>query len=236
MSIAAADAWSAAAPASIVENLYGPTELTICCASYRYNPEAARSIVSGDTIPIGRVYEGLQFAILDREGRPASDGAIGELYIAGPQNFRGYWHDPERSLAAHVLAAEADGTVRLYYRTGDHVRRLRSGDLEFVGRVDDQVKVRGYRVELGEVERAIRAHRGVVDAAVLPWPVVEGIADGLVAFVTGQAVDPGDLGDTLRERLPAYMVPGQVRLLDELPKNTNGKVDRATLRTKLSPS
>jgi len=237
-----AEAWQAAAPASTVENLYGPTEATIACTVHRWRgEESARQCVNG-TVPIGRPYRGLRARILDEHDADVAAGEIGELCIAGPQVFPGYWRDDAQT-AQRVLtersAQEHGGAEVRWYRTGDRAKRLPDGDYACLGRLDSQVKILGYRIELGEVEAALRRLPGVADAAVVDVP-----ADGdrpveLAAFVTradsaaaleSAVLEPAALDEGLRELVPAYMVPRTITVLGDLPVNANGKVDRKALR------
>jgi amino acid adenylation domain-containing protein len=207
-----AEAWQAAAPQSVVENLYGPTELTIACSVYRWDRERSPAECVQDLVPIGRPYEGLSSLIVD-----------GELCVGGPQTFPGYWRAPELTAERTF---ERDG-VR-YYRTGDVVRELPDGGYAYLGRTDHQVKIGGYRIELGEIEAVLR-RAGCIEAAALPWPAAQG-AEAIVAFVSGD-VDVGQLAESVRRELPSYMVPRAIKVVEPMPLNANGKVDRAALRT-----
>ncbi|MER7839433.1 amino acid adenylation domain-containing protein [Streptomyces sp. NPDC096040] len=234
-----AAAWQAAAPASVVENLYGPTELTLSCTQYRLPPDGVDPAAdSGATVPIGTVYPGLEHLVVDETGRPAPEG---ELCVRGVQRFPGYLA-PEDNRGRFVRFADGVATVveeapepaeDLWYRTGDRVR-VSGGNLLHVGRLDQQVKVRGFRVELGEIETALRQGPGVADAVVVavPGPGGETL---LAAACTGDGVDPARLLAALRDRLPAYMVPDSVTPLTSFPLNANGKTDRGALRRSLAP-
>ena len=117
-----------------------------------------------------------------------------------------------------------------FYRTGDRAARLKSGDYVYLGRTDHQVKVLGYRVELGDIEAALRADHTVVEAVALDWPLEDGRALGVVAFVTGTGVDAMRLSQHVQLTLPGYMVPHPITVLDAMPLNANGKIDRNALR------
>ncbi|MEU3572098.1 amino acid adenylation domain-containing protein [Kitasatospora sp. NPDC036755] len=231
-----AEAWQGAAPDSVLENVYGPTELTISCTEYRLPRDRARwPRTANGTVPIGLPYPGVEYRIVDAEGRSADQG---ELHCRGAQRFPGYLDPaddagrfaPDGSAAADPGAAgppaEAD-----WYRTGDRVA-LQDGHLVHLGRVDHQVKVHGYRVELGEVEAVLREQPGVVDAivAALPDPGGENV---LVAACTGTGLDAEELAAGLRGRLPGYMLPQSTTVLAELPLNANGKVDRGAVAAAL---
>jgi acyl-coenzyme A synthetase/AMP-(fatty) acid ligase len=157
-----------------------------------------------------------------REVGPAE---AGELLLSGPQVVRGYWNDDEATSRAFV---SVDG--RSYYRTGDRVRRP-SGDgpLRYLGRLDNQIKVLGHRVELGEVEAAIREETGVAAVVAVGWPRSASGASGIAAFVADLGVNSAALKAGLTRRLPGYMVPRELRLVQELPVNANGKWDRGAL-------
>lgn len=215
---ATAEAWQAAAPASTVENLYGPTELTIACTAYRWDPQTSPAQCVHDNVPIGQPYPSLRTLIVDEHLVPVEDGATGELCVAGPQTTPGYWQAPE-------LTAERffERGGRTYYRTGDLVR-VRHGQLVCIGRNDQQVKIDGYRIELGEIEAVLR-RSGAVEAVCLMWPDPETIT----AVMSGVA-DPAVVADASRDSLPPYMVPTSVHAVESMPVNANGKVDRTALR------
>ncbi|MEV4647997.1 AMP-binding protein [Saccharopolyspora sp. NPDC049357] len=210
--------WKRAAPNSDVEVLYGPTELTIACTGYRLPREVSGwpSTPNG-VAPIGECFPSLEFRVLDPSGRPATRG---ELCVRGPQRFAGYL-DP-----ADDAGRFAPGG---WYRTGDLVT-VEDGVLLHLGRTDQQVKVRGHRIELGEVEAALRALPSVRDAIVLAVPT-EGEPE--LAAAVGGDCDPDALQAGLRDRLPPYMLPRRITVLDRLPLNANGKLDRRALRTEL---
>ncbi|MEU2718344.1 amino acid adenylation domain-containing protein [Streptomyces sp. NPDC007205] len=224
-----AEAWQAAAPSSIVENLYGPTELTIACSAYRWDPASSPQECHNDLVPIGRPYPGMIPLIVDERLESVAAGESGELCLAGPQRFAGYWRAPELT-AERCL--ERDGLT--YYRTGDMVRAVRAADgpdadLLFLGRNDQQVKVGGYRIELGEVEAALRS-AGSVEAVCLVHPEREEI----VAFVSGGRTQ--ELLASVSGRLPAYMIPRSIHALEDMPRSSSGKIDRNALRRSLISS
>ncbi len=225
-----AEAWAAAAPHSVVENLYGPTEATIACTVYRWEGERTRLDARLGLVPIGQPTPGMSAVVVDAELNEVGDEDEGELLMAGPQVALGYLDDPERTNSAFVVPPNR---AEVHYRTGDRVTRGKNGVLHYVGRLDHQVQVHGHRVELGEVEAAIRDATGGAAVAV-GWPITDSGVAGIVAFVTGEhAVDLASLRATLASRLPDYMVPREVHVLSELPLNSNGKFDRAALRSRL---
>ncbi|MFI7011228.1 D-alanine--poly(phosphoribitol) ligase [Streptomyces sp. NPDC050145] len=211
-----AAAWSAAAPASAVDNLYGPTELTIACTGFRWSPASGTG-----NVPIGTPNAGLRYVLFE-DGRVGGD--TGELCVTGPQMFDGYLdpaNDTDRFLEHEGLR---------WYRTGDRVRRGPDGTLVHLGRGDGQVKINGYRVELSEVEEAVRACLPGREAVVLAVPGAT--SPVLVAFVVTEDT-AGLLTDAARElarRLPPYMLPAHLWALPDPPLNANGKTDRLQLR------
>ncbi|MFC5057159.1 amino acid adenylation domain-containing protein [Saccharothrix xinjiangensis] len=232
-----AAAWHAVAPDAVIENVYGPTELTVACTEHRLPRDRAEwPETSNDTVPIGPVYDFLDWVVLDEDGRPAQEG---ELCVRGAQRFDGYLDPGDnagRFLAFDGERAEpydGDGplTPGHYYRTGDRVR-LERGEWVHLGRLDNQVKVRGYRIELGEVEAAMRKHPDVSQAVVIAHR--RGDDTELVGFHTGSPVEPTAFLLWLRKKIPVHMVPRRYVHLDALPLNANGKADRGRLRELLT--
>ncbi|MFJ8752649.1 amino acid adenylation domain-containing protein [Streptomyces sp. NPDC102441] len=219
-----ARAWKAAAPGGTLTNLYGPTELTISCSDFALPPDPADwPATPNGVLPIGLPHPGLEYAVLDESGHPAPDG---ELCVRGPQRFDGYL-DPEANHGRfHPAPAPSDSAVPPdhWYRTGDRVT-AHDGTLHFLGRTDQQVKINGYRVELGEIEAALRSLTGVTDAVVV---AVRETADalGLYAVCLAPASEPALLRAELVRSLPGYMVPRRVLTVGRFPCNPNGKVDR----------
>jgi len=221
--------WRAAAPRSEVVNLYGPTEMTIACSAHALGGGGR---LASDNIPIGEVNAGLEWVMTDEDTGELSTSE-GELWVRGVQRLISYL-DPSHNAGRFGRLDSGGFEVLLeclvpapehYYRTGDVVR-ISDGQLEFKGRVDRQVKVRGYRLELEEVERAIRCF-AAVDEAVC---VVSADSDELSAFVTGADIDLGALKLHTEEHLPRWMCPERVVHLPGIPENANGKVDYARLR------
>jgi amino acid adenylation domain-containing protein len=211
----------AAFPFTQIEVLYGPTETSIICTGHR--PDRVRR---PERSLIGRPLGGVEARVMDprgRPGRPVPLGVPGELWIGGPGVARGYFKRPELTAERFVEAAG-----RRFYRTGDLVRQVpgEGGELEFLGRVDDQVKVRGFRIEPGEIEAALLEHPAVREAVVVALPT--GGDKQLAAYVVGTD-DAEALRAFLGNRLPDYMVPAVFVPLDALPVSAHGKVDRKAL-------
>lgn len=201
-----------------VDNLYGPTEAAIDVTWWACRPGAVKT-------PIGGPIAGVRLRVVDERGELVPVGIEGELLIGGVALARGYVNRPGLTARAFVPDRWADGS-RLY-RTGDRVRWLEPGMLEFLGRIDEQLKIRGVRVEPGEVEAVLSAIPGVVECCVIVQHD-ERRGPQLAAFVTG-AADPDALRASLRSALPEVMVPHDITLLEEMPRMSSGKVDRMGL-------
>lgn len=220
-----AEAWQRAAPASVLENLYGPTELTIACATHRWDPATSPGQCSNGIVSIGRPYTTLSWQILDHDFQPVASGESGELCVTGPQTFAGYWRNSPATMAAFCDAVDREGRLARFYRTGDLVRELPGGELAFVGRRDHQIKLGGHRIELGDIEAALRAQLGVVEVAAFTWPP-GAVTERIVAAVSGHSLDGEALRLQLRNVLPAYMVPAKIEVIDSMPRTSSGKLDR----------
>jgi amino acid adenylation domain-containing protein len=228
-----AEHWQDAALNSTVENLYGPTELTIACFVHRWDPKTSPNMCLNDMVPIGRPYPGLGALVLGEDLRPVSDGDSGELCVTGPQTATGYWQDDLKTAERFVRLPISRLETRRFYRTGDRVQRLSSSEYVFLGRSDFQIKVLGHRVELGEVESALRTQECVEHAVAVGWPVGQTSADAVVAFVCGNGVDEKRLIERAKAALPPYAVPQKIVVLAEMPLNANGKIDRHALQQHL---
>ncbi|MFC9898489.1 amino acid adenylation domain-containing protein, partial [Nocardia sp. NPDC127579] len=210
----------------VVFNAYGPTETTVIVTT--------GPMTAGAPVTLGRITEGSRPLILDSRLRMVPSGVAGELYIAGSGLAQGYLGRPELTaerFVANPLAAELGLSGARMYRTGDLVRRTEDGSLEYLGRSDFQVKIRGLRIELGEIDSALSAHPDVAFAVTIGKALSSGTT-ALVSYVLarpGTTLVPGELADFLAVSLPAYMVPASITVLDELPLTPVGKLDRARL-------
>ncbi len=228
-----AAAWQEAAPGSIVENLYGPTETTIACTLYRWDPSGSPAECVDGTVPIGAAFPGLRAAIVDDLLSPVQQGGRGELCISGPQVALGYWRDPPRTAERFVKLSWDPTPDARWYRTGDVAFVNDKGNLIFCGRGDEQIKLRGYRVELGEVEFALRQAAKTDFVAVLPYPIGPSGPAALTACVAGTDELASNILNRAKEILPPHCVPQSVIKFDQLPLTSSGKIHRLCLKRML---
>ncbi|MDX2089002.1 MAG: amino acid adenylation domain-containing protein, partial [Kofleriaceae bacterium] len=215
--------WHELLPGCELNNQYGPTETTVMATAWRLDRD---QLLDGREVPIGRPLPNYTVYVRDARGELVPVGVDGELYIGGESVARGYLDRPE--LTAEKFVANPFGLGRLY-RTGDLVRWRADGNLEFVGRADDQVKIRGFRIELGEIEAVFAEHPAVQNVAVVAR-AGEGGEKHLVAYVVlGAAAPASELGGYVRSRLPAYMVPARLVVVDGIPISPTGKVNKTAL-------
>jgi D-alanine--poly(phosphoribitol) ligase subunit 1 len=221
-----AQSWHRAAPNGRLFNIYGPTECTIAVTAFEWHPD----LPLADLVPIGEPYPAQDLCIVDDQLREQPPGAVGELCISGTQVVPGYYGD---ALQTQQRFVSVPGRAGVWYRTGDQVQRHPDWGLLFKGRRDDQMQVRGYRVERLEVEALMRNALSTDAVAVVGWPVVEGnLVQGIVAFVGDQRLSAQDIRRRLRSDLPEYMWPSQVYIQD-LPQTRSRKVDYTALRRQL---
>ena len=212
-------------PGCAVHNLYGPTEATIDATSFTC-PEPWP--LHTKTVPIGRPIDNVRAYVLDEHSTPVPVGVTGELYLGGVAVARGYWRRPE--LTAERFSPDTFVPGGRIYRTGDRARWRSDGLLEFLGRLDDQIKVRGFRIELAEVEAALAAHESVHEAAVAL--IDDDNGRRLVAYFTsrnGATLSVGELRSWLDQRLPGWMIPAGFFELGKMPRQPSGKIDRTAL-------
>jgi non-ribosomal peptide synthetase component F len=222
-----AHAWQMAAPNSVVENLYGPTEVTLACTVYRWQGQASQPDCENGVVPIGEPFPGMTAIVVNEDLKEVLPGQSGELLMAGPQVALGYWNDPAKTSQSFL---RPPGHEAIFYRTGDLVRLPKGArPLTYLGRIDHQIKIRGLRVELGEIEGVLREVAGVDRTVALGWPIAAGGAEGIVAFLETRHADIDAVVAAAKSRLPGYMVPRTIRLIAEFPLNANGKVDRNAL-------
>ena len=229
--VATVAAWREAAPGSAIFNVYGPTEATVGCLAQQVG-EPLPVTPGRDVIAIGSPFPGSEARIAGADGQPLPDGVPGELLIAGEQLAAGYLDAPELTAAKFVFI---DG--KRWYRTGDLALRDSAGRFHCLGRIDNQVKILGHRIELDEIDAHLRHVSGADLVSAVAWPLVQGMpgtAHGIVAFVGAPAIDHEQVASALKARIPAYMLPRRVIAMPDLPLNAGGKVDRHALRRLLA--
>lgn len=213
-----------------IYNEYGPTEATVGCMVHRYNPH----VDNRDSVPIGLPAANTHIYVRDQYNQPVPPGVVGEMIISGPGVALGYWNRDELTAAKFGIDPDTDSRL---YRTGDLARWGHSG-IEFLGRADDQVKVRGVRVELGELEARLLEHPDVETAVAIvhrssdPDTAKGGMSGGAAlaaCYVSKAALSPGELKSYLQSKLPEFMVPTYLLHLDAMPLTRNGKIDRGAL-------
>lgn len=220
----AVEAWRTAAPASVIYNFYGPTEVTVYCLS-QLVADPTPLTPGRDVVAIGTALPGSEAAVLDEVGNTVAANYPGELALAGIQLAIGYLDAPELTNARFPTFQG-----KRWYLTGDRAMRDSTGTFHWLGRIDNQIKVLGHRVELEEIDAHLRVVADVDMAATVAWPLADGTAQGLVAFVGAKSIDDAQIITALKARLPHYMIPSRIFPLENMPLNPSGKVDRKALR------
>ncbi|HEU4508037.1 MAG TPA: amino acid adenylation domain-containing protein [Pyrinomonadaceae bacterium] len=206
-------------------NLYGTSETTMAKFSYRVAPRDEER----EVMPIGKPIPGAEAYLLDERGEPCGRGMVGEIYIRTPYRSLGYYNQPELTAPVFVPNPFSSDPNDLVHKTGDMGRVLEDGNFEYLGRRDEQVKVRGARVELKEVENAVRGQAGVLDVAVIEREDGSGYTYLCAYLVLDEGVQTVDVAEGVAQELPDYMVPSAYVELEELPRTISGKVDRRAL-------
>ncbi len=219
LAVSTAQAWQVAAPNSIVENFYGPTELTVDCIAQTLEDPPYVTPNRG-TMAIGTVFPGVRAGIVDTDLKFLPPEREGELVVSTRQAARGYFEDPD-------LTASRFPTLNgeRWYRTGDLAYEDASGTFHHLGRIDNQVKVLGNRVELEEVEAHLREILGTDMVAAVAWPLVDSRATGLAAFHCAAGATRDATREDMKKRVPDYMGPQRIHYLDALPLGATGKID-----------
>ncbi len=219
-----------AAPNAKLENLYGPTEATIACTYFEFDKNTEELIEYSGSMPIGNAYDGMNVELFDNNLNKIIDNSIGQIVLSGKQLTTGYVNNKEQTKEKFVVIDNS-----LHYLTGD-LGRVINNKLVFLGRNDTQVQIKGYRVEIFEIEHALSKINGIISNAVIPTPVGAVTYENTTAFITCNTnIDLIKIKEELSKKLPNYMVPNNIIILDNMPLNSNGKIDRNQLKKILKP-
>lgn len=217
-------------PHAKLENIYGPTEATIACTYFEFDKDTKELPVYSGSMPIGNAYDGMNVELFDNNLNKIIDNSIGQIVLSGKQLAKGYVNNEEQTKEKFILINN-----ELHYLTGDLGRKI-NGEIVFLGRNDSQVQIKGYRVEIFEIEHAISKINGIISNAVIPTPVGAATYESTTAFlVCDKNIDTDIVKANLVKKLPNYMVPNKYIILDSMPLNSNGKIDRNQLKKILQP-
>lgn len=218
------------APNAKLENLYGPTEATIACTYFEFDKNTEELIEYSGSMPIGNAYDGMNVELFDNNLNKIIDNSIGQIVLSGKQLTTGYVNNKEQTKEKFIMIDN-----KLHYITGD-LGRVINNKLVFLGRNDAQVQIKGYRVEIFEIEHALSKINGIISNAVIPTPVGAVTYENTTAFITCNTnIDLIKIKEELSKKLPNYMVPNNIIILDNMPLNSNGKIDRNQLKKILQP-
>tara|TARA_B100001123_G_C15289636_1_gene1016988 strand:- start:1451 stop:2239 length:789 start_codon:yes stop_codon:yes gene_type:complete len=229
LSVELAKSWMMAALNSKLVNLYGPTETTIAITEMTFTKELLKDM--GSIVPIGLPFAGQVAGICNSRGEflPLLDGSQGELMLSGDQVTMGYWRDKVSTRAKFLNRPNNRSGNNKWFRTGDRVVYHNQFGFQFLGRLDDQIKIRGHRVEISEIEGVLRKITASSAVAVIPWPQNPTSVNGVVAFIMGAQLSGEEIKKLCRRFLPLYMVPQKVILLRTWPTNSSSKTDKKAL-------
>ncbi len=215
-------------PNARFSNVYGPAEVNQCTFYHVVKPPDKNQ----SSIPIGRVWANSEGLVIDPNDQPVEPGTTGELLIRSPTMMQGYWNREDLNQRAFYYHTPFQGYKETFYRTGDLVQLTEDGNYKYIGRKDRQIKTRGYRVELDEVEMNLVSHKQVEEAAVFSIPDTEGstLISAAVTLKDTQSVAESELMNYLKTRLPWYAVPIKINIVKEFPHTTSGKIDRRALQ------
>ncbi|WP_024769153.1 AMP-binding protein [Aquimarina macrocephali] len=220
--------WSQCLPNATITNVYGPTECTIFCTDYTYKREEENKTHNG-VLTIGKDMQNTETIIIDTDGHEVAVGEPGELCLSGEQLTPGYWKNEEKNKEAFFFKEYKGNTVR-FYKTGDLCSKDKVGDILYLGRVDFQAKIQGFRVELSEIEFHVKEKLNKTNAVAVTFTnTIQNTEIGLV--IESGKFDHKNLLNHLKTKLPGYMIPTKVKFVQNFPLNTNGKIDRNRLMT-----
>ncbi|MBF0540423.1 MAG: amino acid adenylation domain-containing protein [Nitrospirae bacterium] len=220
--------WKDASPNTRIINLYGPTEATVDCSYYEWVKDISTKESLNDILPIGKPFKNMDLIVIDENLQIVPPGNKGELCLSGLQVTEGYWNNIELTEEKFIKVIKNDEIIK-YYRTGDLVVYNESYGFNFLGRIDDQIKILGYRIELQEIEAVIKDIVKTETVSAVGWPVTERQVDGIYVFISGVNMESAYIINLCRKLLPNYMIPKKIIFLDALPLNVNGKTDKKKL-------
>lgn len=220
--------WQLCIPNSKIYNHYGPTECTVCSSYYIYKPSLQNKTHNG-VLSIGKPLTGIEYLILNENGKEAKIGEKGELCLSGNQLTKGYWKNDKLNNTLFFTKKLNNGSIKRFYKTGDICFVDKEGYLMYIERKDFQVKIRGFRVELGEIEYHVKSILNKSNLTVIDINNTDGNNE-IALVIEGNKFDTSKVFDYLNIKLPNYMIPTQTYFLDQLPHNNNGKLDRKELR------
>ena len=219
-------------PDARFSNVYGPAEVNQCTFYHISKPPDKTE----DSLPIGQVWANSEGLVIDQDDQPVDPGTTGELLIRSPTMMQGYWNREDLNQRAFYYRSPFPGYQEIFYRTGDLVQLTENGNYKYIGRKDRQIKTRGYRVELDEVEIALSSHQQIEEAAAFPIPDSEGstLISAGVKLKDNQKVAVQDLMKYLKTKVPWYAVPRNITFVKEFPRTSSGKIDRRELQNQAS--
>ena len=219
--------WSKCVPNALIQNVYGPTEATIFCSTYTIPKNISEIKNYNGSVCIGKAMENMGLAIYDENNSPVYPGEKGELCLTGDQLTPGYINNPVKNKEAFFIAT-SNGVQKRYYRTGDLAFVDENGDFMYSGRIDFQIKVQGYRVELGEIEHYVRQYTRLNNVAAVAFERNTGIVQ-IYLFLENYTGEINEIRMHLKSKVPSYMLPAEISSIPSFPLNVNGKVDRKAL-------
>ncbi len=219
--------WMKCVPNSLIQNVYGPTEATIDSLMYNYNSDEFQKKAENGIVSLGKQFGDFEYAVINNSGTSVTDGQKGELCLHSAQVMSGYWNDAEKTAQAFIYLETLNGNKK-FYRTGDLVSRDIDGFFMYHGRIDDQVQIQGYRVELGDIEKHARDASGEQSLAAVPSRNKNGNIS-IVLFIGGEEQSQEFILSHLQKRLPFYMIPSKIIYIKELPRLNTGKTNRGKL-------
>jgi len=220
--------WAKAANNSTIENYYGITETTHQISVYKWDSEKSEDECINDIVSIGKIFENLKHCILDENKNEVPRGEPGELYVSGVQITKEYFNDPERTKATYVIIPHLGNDV--WFKTGDLVKERDNGNLNYLGRLDNQVQILGNRVELQEVDCILKKASNSECVISIAWPIKNGIAEKITSFIAeSEEQESAKILEYCKKTLPPYMIPREIFFIDKIPLNDNGKFDKQKL-------